>query len=106
VVRVGVIGFVQVEHRHALVDQLQDLYRGNVLPTKNGLLLIDLETCCRGPVEFDVAHTPEEVSVHYPDVNHHLLRECQILVLAMIATWRWSWTPPTQSSAYRPTVVL
>jgi hypothetical protein len=22
-------------------------------------------------------------------VNHHLLRECQILVLAMIATWRW-----------------
>jgi len=26
---------------------------GNVLTTKNGLLFIDLETCCRGPVEFD-----------------------------------------------------
>jgi Ser/Thr protein kinase RdoA (MazF antagonist) len=25
---------------------------GNVLTTKNGLLFIDLETCCRGPVEF------------------------------------------------------
>jgi thiamine kinase-like enzyme len=49
---------------------------GNVLTTKSGLLFIDLETCCRGPVEFDLAHAPEEVSGHYPGVNHHLLREC------------------------------
>lgn len=62
---------------------------GNVLTTKNGLLFIDLETCCRGPVEFDLAHAPEEVSEHYPDVNQDLLRECRILVLAMITTWRW-----------------
>ena len=62
---------------------------GNVLTTKNGLLFIDLETCCRGPVEFDLAHAPEEVSEHYPDVNRGLLRECRILVLAMITTWRW-----------------
>jgi thiamine kinase-like enzyme len=58
---------------------------GNVLTTKNGLLFIDLETCCRGPVEFDLAHAPKEASGHYPGVNHHLLRECQILVLAMSA---------------------
>jgi aminoglycoside phosphotransferase (APT) family kinase protein len=62
---------------------------GNVLTTKNGLLFIDFETCCRGPVEFDLAHASEEVSWHYPGVDHHLLRECQILVLAMITTWRW-----------------
>jgi aminoglycoside phosphotransferase (APT) family kinase protein len=62
---------------------------GNVLTTKNGLLFIDFETCCRGPVEFDLAHAPEEVSWHYPGVDHQLLRECQILVLAMITTWRW-----------------
>jgi Phosphotransferase enzyme family len=62
---------------------------GNVLTTKNGLLFIDLETCCRGPVEFDLAHAPEEVSEHYPGVNQDLLGECRILVLAMIATWRW-----------------
>src|SRR3984957_15812596 len=62
---------------------------GNVLITKNGLLFIDLETCCRGPVEFDLAHAPEEVSEHYPDVNQGLLRECRTLVLAMITTWRW-----------------
>jgi aminoglycoside phosphotransferase (APT) family kinase protein len=62
---------------------------GNVLTTKNGLLFIDLETCCRGPVEFDLAHVPEEVSEHYPGANQDLLRDCRILVLAMITTWRW-----------------
>jgi hypothetical protein len=62
---------------------------GNLLTTKNGLLFIDLETCCRGPVEFDLAHAPEEVSEHYPGIDQDLLRECRILVLAMITTWRW-----------------
>ena len=62
---------------------------GNVLATKDGLLFIDLETCCRGPVEFDLAHVPEEVSGHYPGVDQDLLRECRALVLAMITTWRW-----------------
>ncbi|HEU5011116.1 MAG TPA: aminoglycoside phosphotransferase family protein [Roseiflexaceae bacterium] len=62
---------------------------GNLLRTKNGLLFIDLETCCRGPVEFDIAHAPDDVSEHYPAVNHDLLRECRILMLAMITTWRW-----------------
>ena len=68
---------------------LGEPHPGNVLTTKNGLLFIDLETCCRGPVEFDLAHAPEEVSEHYPGVNQDLLRECRILVLAMITTWRW-----------------
>jgi hypothetical protein len=93
--------------RELLGDTLRDLRRGigerggaeqllhgephpgNVLTTKSGPLFIDLETCCRGPVEFDLAHAPEEVSGHYPSVDHHLLRECRILVLAMITTWRW-----------------
>ncbi|MEU6722933.1 phosphotransferase [Nonomuraea wenchangensis] len=62
---------------------------GNVLNTENGLLFIDLETCCRGPVEFDLAHAPEEVGERYSGVNADLLRECRTLVLAIIATWRW-----------------
>ena len=62
---------------------------GNVLRTQHGLLFIDLETCCRGPVEFDLAHVPDEVSEHYPDADQDLLRECRVLMLAMIATWRW-----------------
>jgi phosphotransferase family enzyme len=62
---------------------------GNVLNTKNGPRFIDLETCCRGPVEFDLAHVPAEVSERYPDADQELLRECRILVLAMVAAWRW-----------------
>jgi aminoglycoside phosphotransferase (APT) family kinase protein len=62
---------------------------GNVLTTKDGPLFIDLETCCRGPVEFDLAHAPEDVGEHYPGVDRGLLRDCRILVLAMVTTWRW-----------------
>jgi Ser/Thr protein kinase RdoA (MazF antagonist) len=35
---------------------------GNVLSTKCGLLFIDFEACCGGPVEFDLAHVSEDVS--------------------------------------------
>ncbi|HXN59158.1 MAG TPA: aminoglycoside phosphotransferase family protein [Acidimicrobiales bacterium] len=62
---------------------------GNVLRTRDGLLFIDLETCCRGPVEFDLAHVPEEVSERYRDTDQELLGECRNLVLAMVAAWRW-----------------
>jgi thiamine kinase-like enzyme len=62
---------------------------GNILSTKTGLLFIDLETCCRGPVEFDLAHVPEDVSERYASADEELLSECRILVLAMVAAWRW-----------------
>jgi Ser/Thr protein kinase RdoA (MazF antagonist) len=62
---------------------------GNLLRTEKGLLFVDLETCCRGPVEFDIAHAPEEVGEHYPKAKGDLLRECRLLMLAMITTWRW-----------------
>jgi aminoglycoside phosphotransferase (APT) family kinase protein len=62
---------------------------GNLLSTKNGPLFIDLETCCHGPIEFDLAHVPEEVIEHYPDVDQELLDACRVLVLAMVAAWRW-----------------
>ena len=61
---------------------------GNLLNTKNGLLFIDLETCCLGPVEFDLAHVPEAVSERYPDADRELLGDCRGLVLAMVAAWR------------------
>ncbi|MEO6317838.1 MAG: phosphotransferase [Acidimicrobiales bacterium] len=62
---------------------------GNVLGTNKDLLFIDLETCCRGPVELDVAYVPEEVSEHYPDADQELLGECRALTLAVVAAWRW-----------------
>ncbi|WP_020014476.1 phosphotransferase [Promicromonospora sukumoe] len=62
---------------------------GNVLVTEHGPLFIDLETCCRGPVEFDLAHMAEAVAEHYPGVDQELLDDCRQLVLAMVAAWRW-----------------
>lgn len=62
---------------------------GNVVGTTKGLCFIDLETCCRGPVEFDLAHVPEDVVEHYPAVDQELLGECRALTLAMVAAWRW-----------------
>jgi len=62
---------------------------GNLLNTRTGPVFIDLETCCRGPIEFDLAHAPDDVCDHYPGVDQQLLSDCRKLVLAMITTWRW-----------------
>lgn len=62
---------------------------GNLLATKRGPLFIDFETCCRGPIEFDLAHAPDALADHYPDVDPELLRKCRMLMLAMVTTWRW-----------------
>jgi aminoglycoside phosphotransferase (APT) family kinase protein len=62
---------------------------GNVLTTMKGPLFVDFETVCRGPVEFDLAHVPEEVSDRYSDVDRELVRTCRGLVLAMVAAWRF-----------------
>lgn len=64
-------------------------HSGNVLSTKIGPLFIDLETCCFGPIEFDLPHVSEVVIEHYPDLDQTLLSECRALVLAMVAAWRW-----------------
>jgi aminoglycoside phosphotransferase (APT) family kinase protein len=61
---------------------------GNVLSTRSGPLFVDLETCCRGPVEFDLAHVPVAVSDQYPDADQALLRDCRGLVLAVVAKHR------------------
>ena len=79
-----------IEDRGAVEQLLHgEPHPGNVLSTKNGPLFIDLETYCRGPVEFDLAHVPEAVCEHYPNVDQGLLDECRQLVLAMVAAWRW-----------------
>jgi Ser/Thr protein kinase RdoA (MazF antagonist) len=75
-------------------------HAGNVLRTRGGLLFADFETCCRGPVEFDIAHglLPDEhghllpaagVCEHYPGASEDLIDRCRLLIWAMITTWRW-----------------
>jgi hypothetical protein len=93
--------------RHLLVNTLQQMtaaitkrgapeqllhgepHPGNLLHTKLGPLFTDFETCCRGPVEFDLAHAPADVAEHYPGVVDALLDVCRIVMLAMIIAWRW-----------------
>jgi Phosphotransferase enzyme family len=77
-------------HSRGAAEQLLhgEPHPGNLLSTRHGLLFIDLETCCRGPIEFDVAHVPAQVSARYPDLDQPLLEECRRLVLAMVAAWR------------------
>jgi aminoglycoside phosphotransferase (APT) family kinase protein len=62
---------------------------GNLLTTNEGLLFVDLETCCRGPVEFDIAHAPHGVAARYPAAKRDLVRDCRVLMGAMVTTWRW-----------------
>ena len=68
---------------------------GNVLWTSAGPLFIDLETCCRGPVEFDIAHAtintgapPTQIAARYTGADMSLVHECWILMLAMVTAWR------------------
>lgn len=61
---------------------------GNLVRTTSGIRFIDLETCCYGPVEFDLAHASDEVGQHYLEADPVQLRDCRILVLAMVAAWR------------------
>jgi hypothetical protein len=88
--------------RHGTGEQLLhgEPHLGNLLRTRQGLLFVDLETCCRGPVEFDVAHAigPSEdgrtlpakgVCAHYPGADEDLVDRCSILIRAMVTTWRW-----------------
>jgi Ser/Thr protein kinase RdoA (MazF antagonist) len=82
---------------HGASEQLLhgEPHPGNVLRTRDGLLFVDLETCCRGPIEFDIAHAtvnasvpPTEVAAHYPGADQSLVHECWILMLAMVSAWR------------------
>ena len=94
--------------RALLADTLRDLRRSianrrapeqllhgephpwNVLRTKNGLLFIDFENTAHGPVEYDLAWVPDEVSERYRDADQGLVGECRGVVLAIIAMHRWS----------------
>lgn len=64
-------------------------HSGNLLNTTKGPLFVDLETCCRGPVEFDVAHAPDDVAEQYPGADQDVIDQCRILMRAMVTSWRW-----------------
>ncbi len=61
----------------------------NVLITKSGPLFIDFENAACGPVEYDLAWVPEEVSTRYPGADQELIAQYRGLMLAIIVAHRW-----------------
>jgi hypothetical protein len=62
---------------------------GNVLGTRRGPLFVDLHTCQRGPLEYDLSYVPEEVADLYPGVDQDLVHQFRILMWAGISSMRW-----------------
>ncbi len=63
---------------------------GNVLSTRKGPLFIDLGTCQRGPIEYDLAYLPEEIAELYPGADLELVHQFRILMWAGVAAMRWN----------------
>lgn len=64
-------------------------HEGNLLATERGPLFVDLVTCCRGPVEFDLAHAPDGVAEHFAQADLDVLHRCRAVNWAMFSAWRW-----------------
>ena len=61
---------------------------GNLLRTRKGPLFADLETLPRaGRVRY--RPRPRGSGEHYPGADPGLIRQCRILMWALITTWRW-----------------
>jgi molybdopterin-guanine dinucleotide biosynthesis protein A len=61
----------------------------NLLWTADGPRWIDLDTVCRGPLEWDLAHLPAEAAAVFPEADPELLEVARDLVSAEVAIWCW-----------------
>ncbi len=67
-------------------------HSGNRLLTPQGLRWIDFESCCVGPLEWDLAFLSPEARRGFPDIDTDLLRRLGRLNSARVATWCWGRT--------------
>lgn len=72
-------------------------HSGNLMRTELGLVFFDLETCCRGPVEFDIAHgigaddaPPLEAAKRYGGADLEILQGYWRISLALAIAWRYA----------------
>jgi phosphotransferase family enzyme len=61
----------------------------NWLGTAAGPLLLDFETACRGPVEWDVAALADETLAFFPDADGGLIRTMRRMRSACVAAKCW-----------------
>jgi molybdopterin-guanine dinucleotide biosynthesis protein A len=64
-------------------------HESNLLRTPAGPRWIDLDTVCRGPLEWDLAHLPDEAAREFPDARADALAAARDLVSAEVALWCW-----------------
>jgi Ser/Thr protein kinase RdoA (MazF antagonist) len=50
---------------------------GNLLSTSRGPRFVDLHTCQRGPIEYDIAFVPEDVAALYAEATLLGLSDCR-----------------------------
>jgi hypothetical protein len=65
-------------------------HNGNRIETSTGLRWIDFESCCCGPLEWDLAFQPPEVVRLFPEADGGLLALLRRLNSARVATWCWA----------------
>jgi molybdopterin-guanine dinucleotide biosynthesis protein A len=61
----------------------------NLLRTRDGLRWIDLDSACRGPLEWDAAFLTPEAAALFPELDPEALEVASRLVSACVATWCW-----------------
>jgi len=61
----------------------------NRLSTVAGIRWIDFESCCVGPLEWDLAFQPPTLDSYFGDVDRELLALLRRLTGARVATWCW-----------------
>lgn len=61
----------------------------NLLWTSDGPRWIDLDTVCRGPLEWDLAHLAAEAAAVFPEADPALLAVARDLVSTTVAVWCW-----------------
>ena len=64
-------------------------HESNLLRTSRGLRWIDLDTACIGPLEWDLAHLPEDAASQFPEANPDALEDMRLLLSAAVAVWCW-----------------
>ena len=64
-------------------------HSANLLSTSAGPRWIDLDTVCRGPLEWDLAHVGAEAAEVFPEADADLLATMRKLVGAEVAIWCW-----------------
>ena len=77
----------------ALVGDTRSLHGsphgGNWLPTARGLLLLDFETACRGPAEWDIAALDDRAAAFFPEADLELIALLRRMRSACVAAKCW-----------------